>query len=112
MYVEYFGMKLAVIETGGKQYVVTEGDVIRAEKISDELNEGDSVTFDRVLLSDDGSNTTMGQPTVDKASVSGKLLKTDRLRKTLVERFRAKSRHHRKKGHRQPFSDIEITKIS
>lgn len=105
-------MKLAVIETGGKQYVVQKGDVIRTEKTSDKLNEGDSVTFDRVLLNNDGSKTKLGEPTIKDAIVSGTLKESGRGRKINVEQFRSKSRYHRKKGHRQPYMDVEITNIT
>lgn len=101
----------AVIQTGGKQYKVAEGDVVKIEKLSDEHKEGDKVVFDQVLLTDDGKNTKVGTPIISGAKVEGKVSEVGRDRKISVIRFRAKSRYHKKRGHRQPFVKVEITKV-
>jgi len=101
--------KIAVIRTGGKQYVVREGDVLKVEKLS--AAEG-PINFDDVLLSaaSDGSSIDLGQPKA-KAKVSAKLTKQGRAKKILVIHYKAKVRYHKKYGHRQPFTEVKIEKI-
>ncbi len=101
---------IAVIKTGGKQYLVSEGTVLTIEKIEG-VNEGDSVAFDAVLLTDDGKETSVGAPTVKGAKVTGKALKTGKGKKVTVVKYKAKSRYHKKRGHRQPFLQVKIEKI-
>ena len=101
----------AVIQTGGKQYKVAEGDVIKIEKLSSEHKEGDKVTFDQVLLTDDGKDTKIGTPLVSGAKVEATIKEIGRDPKISVIRFRAKSRYHKKRGHRQPFFKVEISKV-
>lgn len=103
-------MKLAVIETGGKQYTVKEGETITIEKL-DNVNVGDAVEFEKVLMLVDGDNVTVGEPLIKGQKVSGTLKEEGRGKKIRVSRFRAKSRYHRTYGHRQPFMTVEITKI-
>ncbi len=109
--------KFAVIATGGKQYVVRKGNLLKVEKMPGDSKRkaGDKITFDQVLLVDDGKNTDsstkMGTPTISTAKVEAKLVADDRDKKLHVIRFRAKSRHFRKLGHRQPYTLVEITKI-
>lgn len=98
----------AVIKTGGKQYKVAEGDVLRVEKL--ESKDG-KVVFDEVLLVVNGE-VKVGQPVVSGAKVSAKILEEGKADKKLVFRFRSKTRQHKKKGHRQPYTKIEITKIT
>ena len=102
---------IAVIQTGGKQYTVAKGDVVKIEKLSDEHKAGDKVTFDKVLLTDDGKATKVGTPVVSGAKVEGTITEVGRDPKISVIRFRAKSRYHKKRGHRQPFCKVEITKV-
>jgi len=102
----------SVIETGGKQYIVSEGDIITIEKLSDEMKEGDKVSFESVLLTDDGSATKIGTPTITAASVSGEVTQIGRHKKILVIRYKAKSNYFKKNGHRQPFVKVKITKIA
>jgi large subunit ribosomal protein L21 len=104
--------KIAIIETGGKQYVATEGAVITIEKLADAQAKGDKVTFDKVLLTDDGKETTVGAPYVKGAKVSGELIAAGRDKKITVIRYRQKSRYFKKKGHRQPFAKVKITALS
>lgn len=102
----------AVIETGGKQYKVQVGDTISIEKISGkEMKEGDKVIFDKVLLSDDGKNTDLGDPYVKSVKVQGVLEGQGKAKKLEVVRFRSKSRYHRRYGHRQPFMKVKITSL-
>lgn len=102
-------MKLAVIETGGKQYLVSEGQKIKVEKLSTEKN--GAIIFDKVLLVFDGKKTTLGKPLIKGASVEAKLMKTGRNRKVIVFRYHSKTRYRKKKGHRQYFTEVEISKI-
>jgi len=99
----------AVIETGGKQYRVSVGDVIATEIITDK-GEGDKVTFDQVLMTG-GSAVSVGTPTVKGASVTGEIIELGKGKKISVLRFRPKSRHRRKIGHRQQFAKVKILSI-
>jgi len=104
-------MNTAVIKTGGKQYVVQEGSVINIEKDSQkEYNDGDAISFEEVLLVDDGSKVQLGTPTV-KATVSGTVVEAGRAKKVIVERFKNKTRYHKKNGHRQPFLKVKVEKV-
>jgi len=103
-------MKLAVIETGGKQYVVKEGETITIEKL-DSTAVGDSVEFKNILMIADGEKLTIGDPLIKSGKVLGKLVEEGKGKKLRVSRFRSKSRYHRTYGHRQPFMNVEITKI-
>ncbi|MDP2855533.1 MAG: 50S ribosomal protein L21 [bacterium] len=102
-------MNLAVIETGGKQYLVSEGQKIKVEKLS--VEENGAIIFDKVLLVFDGKKTTLGKPLIKGASVEAKLTKTGRNRKVIVFRYHSKTRYRKKKGHRQYFTEVEIGKI-
>lgn len=102
--------KIAVIKTGGKQYKVKEQDVIRIEKL--DIEEGKDVVFENVLLIADekGSDVQLGTPTLS-AKVTGKVLKQGRAKKIDVVKYKAKTRYHKKYGHRQPFTQVQIEKI-
>ncbi|MFH1255111.1 MAG: 50S ribosomal protein L21 [bacterium] len=102
-------MKLSIIKTGGKQYKVAPGQKIKIEKL--EGKEGDSVNFDDVLLVVDEKEVKIGQPKVEGAKVIGKILKQDRADKVIVFKYKSKKRYHVKRGHRQPFSLVEIETI-
>lgn len=104
-------MEFAVIQTGGKQYTVSKGDIIAIEKLSGEYKEGDSVVFDKVLLVDDGKNTTIGTPYIDKAAVKGTITEIGRAAKVVVVHYKQKSRYFKKNGHRQPFFKIRIDSL-
>ena len=99
----------AVIETGGKQYKVSEGDVLFVEKLN--VEEGTEVTFDKVLLVADGENVKVGAPTVEGAAVTAKVVKNGKAKKIYVFKMKRKKNYRRKKGHRQPFTKVEITSI-
>ena len=102
-------MKHAIIETGGKQYRVAEGDVIFVEKLAAE--EGDAVTFDKVLAVVDGETSSFGAPYVEGAVVSGKVLKQGRSKKIRVFKMKPKKGYRNTKGHRQPYTKVEIGAI-
>lgn len=99
----------AIIETGGKQYLVEAGQKIKIEKL--EVEEGKEVTFDKVLLVFGGKKVEIGMPHVSGASVEANVLKQGRGDKKIVFRYKAKVRRRKMKGHRQPFTEVEITKI-
>ena len=104
--------EFAIIHTGGKQYKVSTGDTVKIEKISGEHAVGGSVVFDKVLLVDNGSDTTIGEPYISGASVTGEIKKIDRSKKVTVIKYKAKSNYFKKRGHRQPFFEVKITKLS
>jgi large subunit ribosomal protein L21 len=101
--------KIAVIETGGKQYVVTDGDVLNIEKV--EADKNGKVSFDKVLLVDDGSKATVGAPFISGQKVTGEVVAEGRDKKVTVIHYRAKSRYFKKRGHRQHFSKVKITAL-
>ena len=104
----------AIIQTGGKQYRVSEGDTVRIEKLSDgkkDLAAGDAVTFNEVLLIDDGSKTELGAPHIAGASVHGKVKAQGRNKKVTILKYKQKSRYKIKRGHRQPHTDVIIASI-
>lgn len=103
--------EFAIIETGGKQYLVSEGDVVRVEKVAGEHKEGDTVVFDKVLLTDNGSLTNIGEPYLSGAKVEGEIKKIARAPKVTVIKYKAKSRYFKKRGHRQPYFEVKISKI-
>jgi large subunit ribosomal protein L21 len=105
-------MEFAVIETGGKQYTVSKGDVISIEKLSDTSKEGDKVVFDKVVLVDDGTNTSIGTPYIKNASVKATITKIGRLPKVTVVHYKQKSRYFKKNGHRQPFVEVKIDSLN
>ncbi len=103
--------KIAIIETGGKQYVVTQDSVVDVETVAGATNAGDKIVFDKVLLTDDGSATKVGAPYIDGAKVSGELVENGRDKKVVVLRYRQKSRYYKKKGHRQAYATVRITAL-
>lgn len=100
----------AVIETGGKQYKVSEGDVLFIEKL--DVEAGDSVTFDKVLVVADGENVKIGAPTVEGATVAAKVEKNGKAKKIYVFKMKRKKNYRNKKGHRQPYTKVTIEKIN
>lgn len=99
----------AIIVAGGKQYKVAEGDTIYIEKM--EVNDGDAVKFDKVLVVEKDGNVTVGAPYVEGASVSGKVVKNGKSKKITVFKFKAKKNYRRRQGHRQPYTKVTIEKI-
>lgn len=100
---------LAIIKTGGKQYLVKEGDKIKVEKIEGEV--GKNHTFTDVLFSGDEKEIKVGAPIVKGSKVEAKILKQDKAKKVWGIKYKAKKRYRVKFGHRQPFTELEITKI-
>ncbi len=99
----------AIIKTGGKQYKVSEGDVITVEKLA--ANEGDAVVFDEVLTVVEGADVKVGKPVVEGAKVTGKVEAQGKDKKILVFKYKAKSNYRKRQGHRQPFTKVVIEKI-
>jgi large subunit ribosomal protein L21 len=100
----------AIIETGGKQFRVAEGDVIRTDLIDTEV--GTSVTFDRVILAANGDDLKIGTPAVSGASVTGTVLRQAKDKKILVFRYKPKKRVRKLNGHRQRYAEVRIDKIT
>ena len=98
----------AIIETGGKQYKVTEGDVVFIEKL--DLEEGDSVTFDKVLAIL-GDEATFGTPLIAGAKVDASIVKNGRGKKIRIFKMKPKKGYRRRQGHRQPYTKVQIGKI-
>lgn len=103
-------MEFAIIETGGKQYKVSAGETVRIERLADK-KAGDAVVFDKVLLVDNGSDTTLGTPYIKEASVTGTIAKEGRAAKILVMKYKQKSRYMKRNGHRQKYIDVTIDAI-
>ncbi|MDU2374173.1 MULTISPECIES: 50S ribosomal protein L21 [Peptoniphilus] len=99
----------AIIETGGKQYTVEAGNKIRVEKL--DAKEGDVVTFDKVVFVS-GDEPKVGTPYVEGAKVEAKVLAQDKAKKVIVYKYKAKKNERKKKGHRQPYTLVEITGIN
>jgi len=100
----------AIVETGGKQFRVSEGDVIRTDLIETEV--GSSVTFDRIVLAANGDDVTIGSPLVSGATVTGTVLRQAKDKKILVFKYKPKKRVRKLNGHRQPYAEVRIDKIA
>lgn len=101
----------AVIQTGGKQYLVFVGDEVKIEKFAEESKVGDKVTFDKVLLKDSGEETKIGTPFLSGAKVEAEVIEIGKLPKVEVVKYKAKTRYFKKIGHKQPFVKIKITSL-
>jgi len=117
-------MEFAVIQTGGKQYKVSSGGLVSIEKIKParnasgiadagggEYKKGDKLSFDKVLLVDDGKDTTIGNPYIKGAKVEAEIVEIGRARKVMVVKYKQKSRYLKRNGHRQPFFKVKIISI-
>lgn len=100
----------AVIATGGKQYRVSEGDILRIEKIGGEV--GDPVELDNVLMVADGDDVTLGRPVVGDAKVNASIVEQGKAKKVLVFKYKRRKRFRKMQGHRQPFTAIRIEGIA
>jgi large subunit ribosomal protein L21 len=100
----------AIVETGGKQFRVSEGSVIRTDLIETEV--GSSVTFDRIVLAANGDDVSIGSPLVSGATVTGTVLRQAKDKKILVFRYKSKKRVRKLNGHRQRFAEVRIDKIA
>ena len=101
---------IAIIEEGGKQHVVTDGALLSIE-FREDLKVGDKVTFDKVILTDDGSATTVGAPHITGAKVTAEVFEQGRAPKVTVIHYRQKSRYFKKAGHRQLFTKVKVTSV-
>ncbi len=101
----------AVIKTGGKQYRAAVGDILTIEKIKGDFKVGDKLSFDQVLLTQDGDNVSFGTPLVSKAVVEGEIASIGRNPKVTVIKYKQKSRYFKKNGHKQPHFKVKITGI-
>lgn len=99
----------AIIATGGKQYKVAEGDIITIEKLG--VDAGETVTFDQVLAVND-KKLVVGDPTVKNATVTASVVKEGRGRKVIIYKYKRKTGYHKKNGHRQAFTKVQIDKIN
>ena len=99
----------AIIDTGGKQYRVEQGDILRVEKMSGEV--GAPVAFGKVLMFADGEDVRIGTPVLDAAAVQGHIVAQDKSKKIIVFKYKRRKRYRRKYGHRQPFTAVQIDRI-
>ena len=100
----------AVFQTGGKQYRAKQGDVLKIEKL--ELDAGSDVAFDHVMMLGEGDDVKIGTPTVAGAVVNGKVLSQGRADKVHIVKFRRRKHFRKQQGHRQYYTEVEITAIS
>ena len=100
----------AIIETGGKQFKVSAGDIIQVEKLG--ADAGMSFTFDKVLSLIDGDNTVFGKPLVAGANVTATVIGDGKAKKVIIYKYKSKKGFHKKKGHRQPFTRVKIDAIN
>lgn len=105
-------MEFAVIQTGGKQYIVSVGDVVKIEKIKGDFKVGDTIVFDKILLVSDDKSATIGTPFIEKAKVSGVLESIGRNKTVDIIKYKQKSRYFKKNGHRQPWFKVKIGSIA
>lgn len=99
----------AVVNSGGKQYKVQEGDVLRVERLDGQV--GDAVDFDRVLLFNDGESVQVGQPLLEDVKVRGQIVAQDKAKKIIVFKYKRRKGYRRTQGHRQPFTAVRIDRI-
>lgn len=100
----------AIISSGGKQYKVEQGDILRVEKLEGEV--GSDIVLDRVLMVADGDDIKIGQPVLEGAAVNGTVVEQGKARKILVFKYKRRKRFHKKQGHRQQFTAIKINSIT
>ena len=99
----------AVVASGGKQYKVQEGDVLRVEKIKGDV--GASVAFDKVLMVSDGESVKLGQPVVENAAVHAQIIEQGKAKKIIVFKYKRRKRYRRTQGHRQQYTAVRIERI-
>ena len=100
----------AIFETGGKQYKVSEGDIVYIEKL--DVSEGDTVAFDKVLAIVDGENSRFGTPYLDGTKVEANVVKNGKGKKIIVFKHKRRKNYTRRQGHRQPYTKVQITSIT
>jgi len=99
----------AIVDSGGKQYKVQEGEILRVEKLEGEV--GDSVSFDKILMFSDGDNVNVGTPLLEDVAVSGHIVEQGKAKKIIVFKYKKRKRYRRKQGHRQQFTAVKIDSI-
>jgi large subunit ribosomal protein L21 len=99
----------AIVNTGGKQYKIKQGDILRVEKIPGEV--GSPVSFDKVLMFSDGENVNIGRPVLDNVAVKGHIVDQGKGKKIIVFKYKRRKRYRRKLGHRQQYTEIKIDSI-
>ena len=99
----------AIVNTGGKQYKIHQGGVLRVEKIPGEI--GSSVSFDKVLMFSDGENVSIGRPVLDNVAVKGHIIEQGKAKKIIVFKYKRRKRYRRKQGHRQQYTAVKIDSI-
>ncbi len=99
----------AIVKTGGKQYKVREGDILRVEKLAGDV--GSEISLEDVLMFSDGETVTVGQPKVDSVTVSGHIVAQGKSKKIIVFKYKRRKRYRRKQGHRQLYTAIQIDSI-
>ena len=99
----------AIVHTGGKQYKIQEGEILRVEKMSGDV--GSEVSFDRVLMVGDGENVSVGQPILNNAAVKGHIVEQGKAKKILVFKYKRRKNYRRRQGHRQQYTAVKIDKI-
>ena len=99
----------AIIETGGKQYRVQNGDKIAVEKLG--VADGETVVFDKVLVVGEGAEAKVGTPYVEGSTVEGRVIETGKGKKVVIFKYKAKKEYRKKQGHRQPYTRVEITAV-
>ena len=102
----------AVLMTGGKQYIAKVGEILKIEKLGDDMKVGDKVVFDQVLMTVNGETVKVGAPTVSGAKVNASITEIGRSQKVDVVHYKQKSKYFKRYGHRQPFMKVQIEKIA
>ncbi len=99
----------AIVKSGGKQYKVCQGEVLRIEKIPGDV--GSPVSFDKVLMFSDGENVNVGQPMLDNVTVNGHIVEQGKAKKIIVFKYKKRKRYRKTQGHRQPYTAVKIDSI-
>ena len=99
----------AIVDSGGKQYKVKEGEILRVEKLAGEV--GDNVSFDKILMFSDGENVNIGTPLLEDVAVSGHIVEQGKAKKIIVFKYKRRKRYRRKRGHRQQFTAVKVDSI-
>jgi len=99
----------AIVDSGGKQHKVQEGEILRVEKLTGEV--GDSVSFDRILMFSDGENVNVGTPLLEDVAVNGHIVEQGKAKKIIVFKYKRRKRYRRKRGHRQQFTAVKVDSI-
>ena len=99
----------AIVDSGGKQYKVKEGDILKVEKLAGEV--GDNVSFDKILMFSDDENVNIGTPLLEDVTVNGHIVEQGKAKKIIVFKYKRRKRYRRKQGHRQQFTAVKIDSI-